>query len=316
MANRFPFLPRGTSIVGVSLLVASTLLAGCGDPGTITVGQRSTETPATVPGAVETPGAAGATLASLRQSGENSAAVESARFEMTMAIGDTPFMTVEGEMGNGTSRQSTKMSMPAVLDGEGLDEELPEADIPFLSGDMTMETIVTADASYVRGSLVGMMAGFFGSDGSTTDQWYRIELPSDADGSVAEEFGTFEAGPGTAQLLAGAYGDITTVGTEDVRGEGTTHYRVDIDPSKLTDDSLDDLIGDAAFPLDVWIDAEGIVRRTVMEVEWPDMAGEPGSATVTFEMFDVGADITVEVPADAETLDMENLLDLDDMFGN
>lgn len=316
MVNRSTLLPRGTSIVGGSLLVASMLLAGCGDPGTITVGQRSTGTAATVPGAVESPGAAIATLASLRQAGEDSAAVESARFEMTMAIDETPFMTVTGELGNGSSRQSMKMSMPPVSGGEGLDVELPEADVPFLSGDMTMETIVTSDASYVRGSLVGMMAGFFGSDGSPTDQWYRVELPGENDGSIAEEFGTFEAGPGTAQLLAGAYGDITTVGTEDVRGVGTTHYRVDIDPSKLADDNLDDLVGDETFPLDVWIDAEGIVRRTVMEIEQPGAGGAMGSATVTFEMFDVGADIAVEVPADAETLDMESLLDFDDMFGN
>src|SRR5207248_7186265 len=71
-------------------------------------------------------------------------------------------------------------------------------------------------------------------------------------------------------MVRGAANEVV-VGTEDVRGTPTTHYRVTVDLDKAIADApsseresltkLSSLYTVRTFPVDVWLDSGGRVRR-------------------------------------------------------
>ena len=109
--------------------------------------------------------------------------------------------------------------------------------------------------------------------------------------------------------------DAEVVGEETVRGVATTHYRGRLDMAAAAD-GLDDaagaslrrlaaLLGSETVPYDVWLDADGRVRRTTYEVRGSAAAtatasGQPpsgsGTTTVTTELFEFGTAVQVDVP--------------------
>jgi hypothetical protein len=94
---------------------------------------------------------------------------------------------------------------------------------------------------------------------------------------------------------------VTKIGTEDVRGGETTHYRINLDDAairrlgqlptnQLSGFELEHL--SEVRSLDVWI-ADGYIRRirVIQEFEAPDSPG------TTVEFYDFGADITITPPS-------------------
>jgi hypothetical protein len=111
------------------------------------------------------------------------------------------------------------------------------------------------------------------------------------------------------------------VGSEEVRGVDTTHYRAAIDLEAalrqleadeafgelLDQDALDAAIaqfGDEPYDVEVWIDDDGLVRRQVVDIPSPE-----GDATMTMEMFDFGEDVEVEVPDESDSIDFFDLME-------
>ena len=122
-------------------------------------------------------------------------------------------------------------------------------------------------------------------------------------------------------FLKAVSGSIEAVGSEEIRGVETSHYRATIDPAKL-----DELVPaaqrkasaasiDAArqagideLPLDVWIDADQRVRKLSIDLD----AKQPGTdaslkASLVVELYDYGTPLELELPpadqvADAATL--------------
>jgi len=119
-------------------------------------------------------------------------------------------------------------------------------------------------------------------------------------------------------FLQGASGEIEIVGTEQLRGVETTHYRATIDPleyEKLVppdeQQELESLVEQMAaqsglgeIPVDVWLDEGGLVRKLTMTVS----ATQPGTsgssdASMTFEIYDYGEDVAIELPPASEVVD-------------
>jgi hypothetical protein len=117
-------------------------------------------------------------------------------------------------------------------------------------------------------------------------------------------------------------GKIEMVGTEDLRAVPTTHYRATIDPrdyGKLVPrdkrEELDSLVqglvaqsGIGNIPVDIWVDGFGLVRKFSMAFS----ATQPGTtqtaqASMSFEMYDYGADVAIELPPAAEVVDASAL---------
>jgi hypothetical protein len=124
------------------------------------------------------------------------------------------------------------------------------------------------------------------------------------------------ASPGGADAtsllrLLGGTEAVEELGTETLFGAETTHYRGTITTERalaeLPDDAAEALRGaldrlgidDATLArgVDVWIDADGLVRRIRQESAAP--GGHDGSlvTVVSFERF--GVDATVDIPDDA-----------------
>jgi hypothetical protein len=111
--------------------------------------------------------------------------------------------------------------------------------------------------------------------------------------------------------------DIEEVGTEDVRGTETTHYKGILDFDALQKempdevggsiDKIQEMSGIDQAPVEVWIDGDGLPRRMKFDFEYdmPEEAGPMSNAkmSMTMEFFDYGTDVTVTVPPPAEVFD-------------
>lgn len=292
---------RTISVAGAATL-GLALLAGCSQPGTITISSKR-------PSATVRDGSApaGATLAALRSAGEATSSLSSGRYESTIADGDgNVFMTLTGEFAGDRTRQSTRLST-----GELLGEDAP-------ADGVTAEMITDGSTLYVGGSLLAGITGLFSDSGEGDEagagqvEWYRVDVPEgDTSFDGGDLFGSAfgqDSGRATTSLLSGAYGEVTTIGPEEVRGIATTHSSVDVDVSKVLGEvgGLTDELGEGTVPVDVWLGDDGLVHRMRFEIS-PTALGLPGegatSMVSTFELWDVDADITIDVPENATAFD-------------
>lgn len=117
--------------------------------------------------------------------------------------------------------------------------------------------------------------------------------------------------------LRAVTGDVETVGTEELRGVETTHYRAVVDPARVAEQApgedgqtAQSLLGQltsesglAEIPVDVWLDPDGLVRKLTLELTAVDPAmSQTGSATVSFELWDYGKAIAIELPPAAQVV--------------
>jgi hypothetical protein len=142
---------------------------------------------------------------------------------------------------------------------------------------------------------------------------------SDAD-AITSSFGASGNGSPIDFLAAleEANADITELGTEEVRGVNTTHLRAVVDlaelDASLTDDERATLERDlggltvSEFPIEFWLDDQGLVRRYSMDFsELASAEGDIERAGMVFEFFDYGADISIEAPPAEDVMSADEL---------
>jgi hypothetical protein len=163
---------------------------------------------------------------------------------------------------------------------------------------MVVRTIGTT--SYLSWGLFSLFTGGQGT-------W--IEAEADEAGDITSSFGGTGNGSPVDLLsaLEDANAEITEIGSEEVRGVTTTHLRALIDIAALEESlteeeraTLERDLGDVpieAFPIEFWIDGDGLVRRYSMDLsQVAQTEGDLEQATFVFEFFDYGEDITIEAP--------------------
>lgn len=112
---------------------------------------------------------------------------------------------------------------------------------------------------------------------------------------------------------------VEEVGTEEVRGVETTHYKADLELRKAVDhvpaarraeaeraiDKIIEISGSEGYPMEVWIDDKKLVRRMRMDAEMnnPAMGGKI-DIDMTMELFDYGTPVSLDVPDDDEVKDL------------
>jgi hypothetical protein len=126
------------------------------------------------------------------------------------------------------------------------------------------------------------------------------------------------------EALRSVSGDVETVGTEELHGVQTTHYRAVVDPAELakgaaaggqggTADALVDQLavrsaGDV--PLDVWIDADGLVRRLSLELSSAKAeTSQSSDVSISFELWDYGDVVEIELPPASQVADASTVGD-------
>ncbi|MBV8388123.1 MAG: hypothetical protein JO155_15140 [Acidimicrobiia bacterium] len=153
--------------------------------------------------------------------------------------------------------------------------------------------------------------------------WVKVDLAT-AGRSVGSDFSALTqngASDPTQSLdfLRGASDSVSRVGTEDIRGTPTTHYRVVVDLDKAADasptarnaiKSTIKLLGSARQPMDVWVDAQGRVRQLKYTVDLSksktasSVPSVPGTVTFTLNLFDFGVPVQAVVPPADQVADL------------
>lgn len=277
-------------------------------------------------------GGAGSTLESLTideltTAAATSAEASSGRFELSMEMTypglSTPFaFTGEGAFDTEakTSSFSFDLSSLAGLFG-GLLGGLGGADAPDFDDPADWRIDGVQD-----GSVVYMRFPAIGSELPAGKTWVRIDSKAaakaaDFDFSGLEQF-TGDDPRTLLDFLKAVSGEVETVGSEELRGVATTHYRATIDlrdydqlvppaERKELSDMLGDLVeqaGVSEMPFDVWLDDSGYIRKVAVTFS----ASPPGQtgvleASMAFELFDYGADVDIDTPPADQVVDASAL---------
>lgn len=144
------------------------------------------------------------------------------------------------------------------------------------------------------------------------DRWSKVSA-KDVGGS-SSPVGTSSDPSQLLQTLHGLGAGVVVVGHEKVRGVPTTRYHATIDLLKAaetkglsqdTQDGLHKLLNGLAgslakVPTDVWVDAQGRLRKMQMEIDFGSMfGGSPRNSprmVITMELYDYGTPVHVEAP--------------------
>jgi hypothetical protein len=152
-------------------------------------------------------------------------------------------------------------------------------------------------------------------------RWLQLDLGGLIDALGGSDALTESANPlDGLQALRGVSSDVEEVGTEELRGVETTHYRATLDlataladaPADMRDRAQDllDRAGEARMPVDVWLDAQDRVRKYTLSFENASLGeSSDASVAVTYELYDFGAAVEVGAPP------ADEVADLGSMFG-
>ena len=119
------------------------------------------------------------------------------------------------------------------------------------------------------------------------------------------------------QFLKSAGAKSQIVGHETLRGVASTHYAAKVDLLKAAEaqpganrsqlreafQKLTSETGLQSLPVDVWVDAHGLVRKVSVALSM-DAAGQQVKTSVQSEFYDFGPTQSITVPADSEVFDM------------
>src|SRR5262249_26849788 len=143
--------------------------------------------------------------------------------------------------------------------------------------------------------------------------WLKVDPASLG---VAPDSGSSAFGGDAGSTVGSLRGvdDVTRVGTETVGGVPTTHYRGVIDvqkalaklPPKLRDQMQSTPgFGQANWNVDVWVDADGLPRKMVVDVDSSVMR-----LSEQFEFSDFGDSVDLTAPP------ADDVADFAQVFGN
>jgi hypothetical protein len=284
----------------LSLVGAIAVLGGCGGAGALEP----------------------VTIDELTQAASASAEAPSGRFdlslEMTYPSLTTPIrFTGQGAYDTAADRASFTFDVSAIVKlvgglvgGQGADLG-PEA--------WRVDAVQDGGIVYMRFPAIGdqLPAG---------KTWVRIDAEGTASfaGIELSELAQFADGDPRALLdvLEAVSGDIETVGSEELRGATTTHYRATIDVRNYEQlvptgrrSELRNLLGDLVqqaglteMPFDVWLDDDGYVRKVETSFSAsPEGANGAAEASLVFELYDYGADVGIVPPPAADVADLSAL---------
>jgi len=140
-----------------------------------------------------------------------------------------------------------------------------------------------------------------------------------ADASDLGVTGGVGGGDPTSQLdaLAGI-DDVQKVGTDEVGGVSTTHYRGTIDVQKALANlpepqrtQLQEALGkvkiDTTLPVDVWLDGRNRTRRLGLVEKLESSSTGTTTVTVDLELGHFGTDVHVAAPSEDETVSLQDL---------
>jgi hypothetical protein len=233
----------------------------------------------------------------------------------------------EGKVGVPMGDQTIDMVMTGMADNSKpvMVMDMDMGAIPGLpAGDTKMSMILDGEVFYMKWP--ASMAQGMGLDMGGRS-WAKIDLAAlGAKGEAFEGLLTQakQADPAAyVSLMAGATDDITEVGTEEVRGTKTRHFKMTVDTAAVYEGAspelkeasksfVDQYGSNAKLPVEVWIGDDDLPRKISMTIDTstiPDaQALGTGTIVTTIEMFDYGVTVDAAVPPAEDTFDFAELV--------
>lgn len=178
----------------------------------------------------------------------------------------------------------------------------------------------------VDGTVAYMRLPLLASELPSGKEWVRVDFKETArlHGVDLTELQSLAKGSDPRQVLdylRSLSGEVTLVGTEELRGVETSHYFAVVDWQKALAsaareanqsglfDQLQGLGGSIQnIPVDVWVDKDNLLRRMTMDFAVSSPGGaEQAKASITMELFDYGQPVTVSPPPAADVVDALSL---------
>lgn len=281
-------------------------------------------------------------LSSFTNAAQTSSAAESAKFSLRADVtlpGFAKKLAVSADGGFDTPARRSQMSVDLSSVAELL-QSFSSSMGGTVTGDAgspedwKLEVIQDGEFAYVHFPLIAKQL----PAGKTWVKGDAKTLSSDGTGQM-QQFGSL-AGTDPRDvfgMLKAVSGSIAAVGTDEIRGVETSHYRATIDTAKLEElvpksqkqglGSLGGLgqAGAAEIPIDVWIDAAERIRK--LEIDLADVtASEPATTTtssggsifgaggmpslkgsVVVEVYDYGKALDLELPPADQVVDAATL---------
>ena len=180
------------------------------------------------------------------------------------------------------------------------------------AGPLEMEELFKSSAIYVGSPLfAGKLPG--------GARWMKLDLGrfGQALGFNLEQLAGGQSNPAQfLEYLKASGGTVAIVGHEHVRGVATTRYRGEINLQKAADvvpssnrdqlrkalSKLAEQTGVSSLPVEVWVDAQGLVRRMSLALSLP-AGGESVQLHMRIDLFGFGATPTIKPPQQSEVFD-------------
>lgn len=156
------------------------------------------------------------------------------------------------------------------------------------------------DEIFVKGVL-WMKLDLFAEVLPTGKQWVKVDLATAGRGLGFNFKALMGQTPADVlKQLRRTATPVTTVGTEEIDGVETTHYRAAIDTTKIpAADNFQKLTTAAYKPIDVWVDEDGQIRQVKFDytTKIDPAAPERARVLLTMKLADYGTTVDVVPPA-------------------
>jgi hypothetical protein len=185
------------------------------------------------------------------------------------------------ETTSGAAGQTQTMTGQASFGDDGVEMQASS------TGAQAMEMILVDQAMYMKSPALG--AG---------DKWLKIDLsdPSSLFGMIGKA-----TDPEVMFKALEAPRKLELIGSEEVDGVETNHYRITLDPAKYLEAmefpaAMADMLPDEMVT-EMWVDADDLPRKFTQSMQVPAVGGgEPTTTTTEGTYSDFGTDVEIEAP--------------------
>ncbi|WP_210439811.1 hypothetical protein [Nocardioides xinjiangensis] len=185
------------------------------------------------------------------------------------------------ETTTGTAGQTQTMTGEARFSDAGIEMQASS------TGAQAMEMILLGKAMYMKSPELG-----------TGGKWLKIDLsdPNSLFGMIGKA-----TDPEVMFKAMEAPKKLELVGSEEVDGVETNHYRITLDPSQYLDAmefpaAMADMLPEEMVT-EMWVDADDLPRRFAQTLEVPAVGGgQPTTSTTEGTYSDFGLDVEIEEP--------------------
>jgi hypothetical protein len=246
---------------------------------------------------------------------KKTAAANTVRFSMTMteqaSIFPAPItITADGTMDYATQQatMSMDMSQMASIGGSALGSP----------SDWKMDAVMDGLVMYMKAPFLTRLL-------KTDRPWLKFDMESLAkqQGYDLSSLMSYDPSEVTRYVdyLRGSK-DTSVVGHEQIRGMATTHYRGSVDfdaylkalpadkreAAKAALDKVNKLGEPEYGPFDVWVDAQGRIRRETFSYSMKAATTGNIELSLTMDLFDYDLPVSITVPPDYLTVDLMQVL--------